>query len=208
VIAAHGNSLRALVKYLDNISDADIVELNIPTGQPLVYDRRQGAFVGGLGADIDPALFGEFDAPGGIKVRGVDNGQMTTSWWGVNGTEDLGGGLSAVFTVQGFMRDMARIGRADDVVLMAFSEFGRRVPENTSLGTDHGTAGPMFIVGRPVKGGHYSTPVSLTQLSADDNLVHTADFRRTYATLIEGWLGVPETTALLGWKFEPFPVFG
>jgi predicted porin len=47
---------------------------------------------------------GETKAPGGIKVRGVDNGQMTTSWWGVNGTEDLGGGLSAVFTVQGFMR--------------------------------------------------------------------------------------------------------
>lgn len=110
--------------------------------------------------------------------------------------------------VQGFMRDMARIGRADDVVLMAFSEFGRRVPENTSLGTDHGTAGPMFIVGKPVKGGHYGTPVSLTQLSADDNLIHTADFRRTYATLIEGWLGVPDTTALLGGKFAPFPVFG
>jgi uncharacterized protein (DUF1501 family) len=110
--------------------------------------------------------------------------------------------------VQGFMRDMARIGRADDVVLMAFSEFGRRVPENTSLGTDHGTAGPMFIVGKPVKGGHYGTPVSLTQLAPDDNLIHTADFRRTYATLSEGWLGVPDTTALLGGKFEPFPVFG
>lgn len=110
--------------------------------------------------------------------------------------------------VQGFMRDMARIGRADDVVLMAFSEFGRRVPENTSLGTDHGTAGPMFIVGKPVKGGHYGTPVSLTQLAADDNLIHTADFRRTYATLIEAWLGVPDASALLGGKFAPFSVFG
>lgn len=110
--------------------------------------------------------------------------------------------------VQGFMRDMARIGRADDVVLMAFSEFGRRVPENTSLGTDHGTAGPMFIVGKPVKGGHYGTPVSLTQLAADDNLIHTADFRRTYATLIEAWLGVQDASALLGGKFAPFSVFG
>ncbi len=108
----------------------------------------------------------------------------------------------------GFMRDLERIGRADDVVVMAFSEFGRRVPENTSLGTDHGTAGPMFIVGKPVKGGHYGTPVSLTQLSPDDNLIHTADFRRTYATMIEGWLGVKDASALLGGKFEPFPVFG
>ena len=55
--------------------------------------------------------------------------------------------------VQGFMRDMERIGRADDVVLLAFSEFGRRVPENTSLGTGHGAAGPMFIAGKMVKGG-------------------------------------------------------
>lgn len=109
--------------------------------------------------------------------------------------------------VQGFMRDMERIGRADDVVVMAFSEFGRRVPENTSLGTDHGTAGPMFIIGKPVKGGHYGTPLSLTKLTPDENLVHTSDFRRTYATMIEGWLGVQDAAPLLGGKFESFPVF-
>ncbi|MBM3395693.1 MAG: DUF1501 domain-containing protein [Betaproteobacteria bacterium] len=109
--------------------------------------------------------------------------------------------------VYGFMRDMERIGRADDVVLLAFSEFGRRVAENTSLGTDHGTAGPMFIFGKPVKGGHHGQPVSLTQLHPDGNLIHTADFRRTYATLIEGWLGA-ESKTLLGGDFAPFPVFG
>lgn len=109
--------------------------------------------------------------------------------------------------VYGFMRDMERIGRADDVVIMAFSEFGRRVPENTSLGTDHGTAGPMFIIGKPVKGGHYGDPVSLTKLTADDNLIHTADFRRTYATVIGGWLGVADTAPMLAGQFETFPVF-
>ena len=51
--------------------------------------------------------------------------------------------------VYGFMRDMERIGRADDVIVMIFSEFGRRVPENTSLGTDHGAANNMFLVGKP-----------------------------------------------------------
>ena len=55
--------------------------------------------------------------------------------------------------IGGFLRDMERIGRADDVVLMAFSEFGRRASENANLGTDHGTAGPMFIAGKPVRGG-------------------------------------------------------
>ena len=64
--------------------------------------------------------------------------------------------------VAGFLRDMERIGRADDVVLMVFSEFGRRVPENASLGTDHGTAGPMFLAGKPVRGGQYGEPPSLT----------------------------------------------
>ena len=110
--------------------------------------------------------------------------------------------------VQGFMRDMARIGRADDVVLLAFSEFGRRVPENTSLGTDHGTAGPMFIAGKPVKGGQYGRPVSLAERASDDNLIHTTDFRRSYATVADGWLGVKDTESLLRGRFEPFPVFG
>ena len=64
--------------------------------------------------------------------------------------------------VSGFFRDMERIGKADQVTMMIFSEFGRRVPENTSLGTDHGTAGLMFVAGKPVKGGHYGTPPSLT----------------------------------------------
>src|SRR5919197_3648390 len=90
--------------------------------------------------------------------------------------------------VAGFVRDVERLGRADDVVLMIFSEFGRRVPENTSLGTDHGTANLMFVVGKTVKGGHYGRRPSLTELDAGDNLVYTTDFRRVHASVIEGWL--------------------
>ena len=110
--------------------------------------------------------------------------------------------------IAGFFADMERIGRADDVVMMVFSEFGRRVPENTSLGTDHGAAGPMLLVGKPVRGGHYGEPPSLTELDAGDNLVHTVDFRRVYATAIEGWLGFPSADAVLGGDFPPLPVFG
>jgi len=109
--------------------------------------------------------------------------------------------------LSGFLRDMDRLGQADRVVVMAFSEFGRRVPENTSLGTDHGTANVMFFAGKPVKGGHYGTPPSLTALDAGDNLIHTADFRRSYATAVEGWLGVPGERVLKS-RFEGFPVFG
>lgn len=110
--------------------------------------------------------------------------------------------------VAGFLRDMARIGRADDVVLMAFSEFGRRASENANLGTDHGTAGPMFIAGKPVRGGQYGTPPDLAARTSDDNLVHSTDFRRVYATVAQGWLGLQDTGAVLRGRFEPFPVFG
>jgi uncharacterized protein (DUF1501 family) len=109
--------------------------------------------------------------------------------------------------ISGFMRDMDRIGRADDVVLMAFSEFGRRPRENDNLGTDHGTAGPMFIVGKPVRGGHYGQPVDLGLRAADDNLQHTTDFRRVYATLMDRWLGVRSEGTVLRGRFEPFPMF-
>ncbi len=109
--------------------------------------------------------------------------------------------------VAGFMADLARIGRAQDVTLLVFSEFGRRVPENTSLGTDHGTANHMYVIGQPVRGGHYGTLPSLSALDAGDNLVHTTDFRRVYASLIEGWLG-GDAQAVLRGRFEPFALFG
>jgi uncharacterized protein (DUF1501 family) len=109
--------------------------------------------------------------------------------------------------VAGFFKDMERIGRADDVVMLVFSEFGRRVTENTNLGTDHGTANNMYLIGKPVNGGHYGKLPSLVDLD-DGNLVHTTDFRRVYATAISGWLGYDNTETLLRGRFEPFPVFG
>jgi uncharacterized protein (DUF1501 family) len=109
--------------------------------------------------------------------------------------------------VSAFMADLKRIGRADDVVVMIFSEFGRRVPENVSLGTDHGSANLMFVVGNQVKGGHYGQAPSLTKLDEGDNLIHTTDFRRVYASMIAGWLGHRDTRELLNGEFEPFDMF-
>ena len=109
--------------------------------------------------------------------------------------------------VSAFLRDLERIGRADDVVVMMFSEFGRRVPENVNLGTDHGTANLMFVTGKQVKGGQYGAVPSLTKLDQGDNLIHTTDFRRVYATMIAGWLGLRDTRQLLNGEFEPFGMF-
>ena len=109
--------------------------------------------------------------------------------------------------VSAFIRDLERIGRADDVVVMVFSEFGRRVPENVNLGTDHGTANLMFVAGKPVKGGHYGRIPSLTKLDAGDNLIYTTDFRRVYSTMISRWLGYHDTRRLLNGEFETFDLF-
>jgi len=109
--------------------------------------------------------------------------------------------------VSAFMQDLKRIGRDKDVVLMIFSEFGRRVPENTSLGTDHGAANLMFVAGNHVKGGHYGKIPSLTALDPGDNLMYTTDFRRVYATMIAGWLGYKNAQDLLKGSFEPFDMF-
>jgi uncharacterized protein (DUF1501 family) len=109
--------------------------------------------------------------------------------------------------VAAFLQDLERIKRADDVVVMIFSEFGRRVPENVNLGTDHGTANLMFVAGNKVKGGQYGKVPSLTELDAGDNLIYTTDFRRVYATMIAGWLGVKATPELLHGSFEPLGMF-
>ena len=109
--------------------------------------------------------------------------------------------------IAGFMKDMERIGRANDVSVLVFSEFGRRVAENTSLGTDHGTANHMYVIGKPVKGGHYGDAPSLTNLDEDGNLIFTTDFRRVYASLIEGWLK-HDSKVLLRGDFKTFPLYG
>ena len=109
--------------------------------------------------------------------------------------------------VAAFVKDMERIGRGDDVAVMVFSEFGRRVVENANLGTDHGTAGPVFITGKRVRGGHYGKMPNLVDLD-DGNMRHTTDFRGVYATLIKEWMNHPDVAAVLGQDFDMLKMFG
>jgi uncharacterized protein (DUF1501 family) len=103
-----------------------------------------------------------------------------------------------------FYRDMQAQGRDQDVVLMTWSEFGRRVTENGSGGTDHGSAGPMFVLGTPVAGGLYGERPSMTDL-VKKNFKYTTDFRQVYSTMVEGWFGAPAET-VLGGRFEQIPL--
>ena len=109
--------------------------------------------------------------------------------------------------VWGFFEEMKRLGKQDEVAILVHSEFGRRVPENTSLGTDHGTANVAFVIGGGVTGGQYSSPPSLTELVLGDNLQHTTDFRRVYATLIEEFLGYSKSENVLGRQFQTLGMF-
>jgi uncharacterized protein (DUF1501 family) len=103
--------------------------------------------------------------------------------------------------VLGFQRDVAAAGRSDEVVLLVFTEFGRRVQENRSFGTDHGVATPMFLFGKPVKGGFYGEHPSLEDLD-DGDLKMTTDFRSVYATVIQEWMGYQDSGAVLRSSFD------
>jgi uncharacterized protein (DUF1501 family) len=107
--------------------------------------------------------------------------------------------------LKAFLDDLTGAGLSDRVVVFAFSEFGRRVEENDSQGTDHGTAGPVFLAGDAVAGGLMGAVPSLTDLEEGDLKVQT-DFRRIYATLLDEWLGVPSKD-ILGPKFENLNLF-
>ena len=104
-------------------------------------------------------------------------------------------------SIGAFYRDLSAKGYAGKVTTMCFSEFGRRLAQNNSNGTDHGAAGPMFVIGPKVKGGLYGAYPSLTNLDLGD-LRYTTDFRRVYATVLENWLGAKSPVVLKN-RFEP-----
>lgn len=112
-----------------------------------------------------------------------------------NNLSTLAGGLQA------FYKDIDAHGKANSVLVMTWSEFGRRVQENASNGTDHGAAAPMFVIGNQVNGGTYGAPSSLTDLDQGD-LKFTTDFRSVYATILEKWHGA-SSSDVLG---APFPL--
>ena len=99
--------------------------------------------------------------------------------------------------VSAFMQDLAAHGQDKRVTIMTWSEFGRRVKENGSKGTDHGAAMPMFVIGGAVKGGLLGEQPSLTNTIDSGNLKYAVDFRSVYQSLIRDWLGA-----------DPKPVLG
>jgi len=112
--------------------------------------------------------------------------------------EQLGAGLDA------FVKDLMQKGLLDRVLVMTFSEFGRRVAENASAGTDHGAAAPMFLIGATVAPGVHGPHPSLTDLDQGD-LKFQMDFRSVYATVLEQWMGIGSQQILSG-RFPPVEI--
>jgi len=106
--------------------------------------------------------------------------------------------------IDAFQQDLANMKRQDDVVIMTFSEFGRRAKQNGSAGTDHGTAEPMFVIGNKVKGGLYGSYPSLTDLDNGD-LKFGVDFRSVYAGMLLDQVGATPGP-IVGGSFEPVRV--
>jgi len=106
--------------------------------------------------------------------------------------------------VAAFQQEIEAAGRAEKVMVLVFSEFGRRTYENGSGGTDHGQAGPMFLIGNRVKGGLYGASPDFAALQ-DGDLRWQVDFRSVYATALDDWMG-NDSKVVLGESFNRLPV--
>jgi uncharacterized protein (DUF1501 family) len=135
------------------------------------------------------------DSP--TKVWSVSLGGFDTHANEANAQAALLGVVSS--SIYRFMSQLKSTTRSNDVTVLIYSEFGRRVAANGSDGTDHGTSGPMFVIGNSVKGGFYGDQPSLKSLINGD-LAVTTDFRDVYASLLEGVLKSPVEPSLGNWS--------
>jgi uncharacterized protein (DUF1501 family) len=173
------------------MADASKSAMNTPSSYPTSKLGKQLATVSHL-----------IKLGGGTRVFYVSQGSYDTHAAQLPQHENLLRELSGA--IKAFMDDLKASGLSDRVLLMAFSEFGRRVAENGSLGTDHGAAAPVLLAGGRLKPGLYGVTPSLSDL-ADGDVMMSVDFRQIYATLLEDWLTVPSGPRL-GHVFDRLPL--
>jgi uncharacterized protein (DUF1501 family) len=153
---------------------------------PLLLGRRLGLIAKLIKAELTTSIY--YTQLGGFDTHGQ---QENTHY---NLLQQLNLALGS------FVGELKEAGELDRVLVLVFSEFGRRLNENGSGGTDHGTAAPVFLVGGGVKAGVHGPYPDLQNL-ADGDPRHAIDFRRVYATVLEDWLGIP-ARVVLGRAFE------
>ena len=139
------------------------------------------------------------------RVYYVSHGGFDTHNQQVNSHDRLLGQLDGA--LKSFFADLKEQGNDQRVVLMTFSEFGRRVSENASAGTDHGKASCLFLAGAGIRGGLHGSQPSLADLSEGD-IKHTVDFRSVYGNVLTDWLKSPDLKPILGAKFPKLGLIG
>jgi uncharacterized protein (DUF1501 family) len=139
------------------------------------------------------------------RVYYVSHGGFDTHNQQVNSHDRLLGQLDS--GLKSFFADLKEQGNDKRVVLMTFSEFGRRVAENASAGTDHGKASCLFVAGAGVKGGLHGSHPSLTDL-AEGDIRHTVDFRSVYGSVLSDWLKAPNLKPILGANYPKLGLIG
>jgi uncharacterized protein (DUF1501 family) len=169
--------------------------------EPDEGDEQQdkGASAGGAGQ-----LGAQLDVVANLIELGVPTRAYSVSLGGFDTHSDERATQQRLLTqldaaLSGFQRRCHGTDRGQQVVVLVYSEFGRRVRANGSDGTDHGTAGPVFLLGRGVRGGFHGAEPSLTDLD-DGDLKHSTDFRSVYASVLDGVLGTDPGRVLDGWS--------
>lgn len=139
------------------------------------------------------------------RVYYVSHGGFDTHNQQVNSHDRLLAQLDSA--LKSFFADLRQQGNDKRVVLMTFSEFGRRVAENASAGTDHGKASCLFVAGPAVKGGLFGKHPSLADLHEGD-IKHTVDFRSVYGSILTDWLRAPDLKPILGADYPRMGLIG
>jgi len=195
LMAAAATSMRNLFSVSTTVQPI----LKAPAPTPVDLPVTNGGNAGGdsnLAQQLD--VVAKLIAAGSpTKVWSVSLGGFDTHANEANAQAALLGSVSD--SISRFISQMKGTSRGADVTLVVYSEFGRRVVGNGSQGTDHGTSGPMFIVGDRVNGGFYGDQPSLKNLVSGD-LAVTTDFRDVYATILESLLKSPVEPILGKWS--------
>ena len=139
----------------------------------------------------------------GTRVFYTQHGSFDTHSGEIISHAKLWGEVSGA--IGDFYDDLKENGKDEDVIVLVFSEFGRRIKDNGS-GTDHGAAGVSFVIGNQVKGGHYGEyPSAKTEDLEQGDLVPNYDFRSDYAMLVEDWFGL-DSKPIGNGSFEKLPI--
>ncbi len=191
---------QAYGQRLEELSNKGVNKADYPEGNNLASQLKIVArlIAGGSKTRVYMVFQGGYDTHDKQVVQGNHAiGQHATL------LSDLDGAIGA------FMKDLELNGMDDRVMGMTFSEFGRRIVSNASLGTDHGAAAPMFVFGNAVEGGVIgSNPDIRFGMTAEDNLPMEIDFRQVYASVLQQWLCVEpdDAASILLRDFDTLPI--